>query len=135
MDRMMRRCGYELMDLELRRYTKKTLPGKFLYNFFGQTETGALAQGDAIYIKQIDPKRFSKVKIIKEIVLLLLLKQIDTAANLIKEGPFCKKLQFACLDLAAQAFNHKSYAELMQKWESTPNAFFKDGTQNNSRKK
>jgi hypothetical protein len=127
MDRLMRKNGFELYDLELRRYTKKALPGKFLFNFFGQTETGALAQGDAVYIKRIELEKFSKTKIAKTIVLLTLFGQIDSAADLIKEGPFRESLRQAWLDYAAQLFSHKNYKDLMRKWEKTPTAFFRDG--------
>lgn len=51
MDRLMRKNGFDLYDLSLRRYTKSALPGIFEYNFFGQTVTGAQAQGDALYFK------------------------------------------------------------------------------------
>jgi hypothetical protein len=135
MDRMMRSHKFELMDLELRRYTHKTLPGKFLFNFFGQTETGALAQGDAIYIKQCELNKSSKKKIVKTIILLTLFGQIDSAAALIKEGPLCESLKLRWLDLAAQKFSHKNYAELMKKWEKTPNAFFRDGIPSNHSQK
>lgn len=129
MDRMMRRNGFELMDLDLRRYTKKALPGKFLFNFFGQTEKGALAQGDAVYVKHTDLKRIGKIKIAKTIVLLTLYGQIDSAAELIKEGPFRDSLRQKWLDYAAQLFSHTNYKDLMEQWEKTPTAFFRDGNQ------
>lgn len=127
MDRLMKKNGFELLDLDLRRYTKKALPGKFLFNFFGQTENGALAQGDALYIKKVEAHKLSKIKLVKIIALLSLFGQIDSAADLVKEGLLAEHFQFQWLDLAAQMFGHKNYADLMLKWTKTPQIFYRDG--------
>jgi|LauGreDrversion2_6_1035139.scaffolds.fasta_scaffold13179_2 hypothetical protein len=127
MDRLMKRNGFELLDLDLRRYTKKALPGKFLFNFFGQTERGALAQGDALYIRKVEAHKLSKIKLVKIIALLSLFGQIDSAADLVKEGPLAEHFQSQWLDLAAQMFGHKNYADLMLKWTKTPKIFYRDG--------
>lgn len=88
---------------------------------------GELAQGDALYIKKVEAHKLSKIKLVKIIALLSLFGQIDSAADLVKEGLLAEHFQFQWLDLAAQMFGHKNYADLMLKWTKTPQIFYRDG--------
>ena len=124
MDRLMRKNGFELYDLELRRYTKKALPGKFEGNFFGQTQGGALAQGDALYFKS--PTASDVGKQMKLVALLSLYGQMDSAADLMVQGRFDQPLREKWLDAASQIAGFPSYHALLSQWESDPAKFFRD---------
>jgi hypothetical protein len=129
MDRLMRKNGFELYDLELRRYTKKALPGKFEGNFFGQTQGGALAQGDALYFKNINNQESCGIKIKKLITLMSLHGHIDSAAQHLVETCLNQKLKDEWLDLAAKKEGYDKYKDLMHAWQKDPKLFFKDASQ------
>jgi len=124
MDRLMRKNGFELYDLELRRYTKKALPGRFVWNFFGQTQNGALAQGDALYFKSLTSSNVRKQ--IKMVTLLSLYGQMDSAADLVIQGCFGQSVKKKWLDAASQIAGFPSYHVLLRQWESDPAKFFRD---------
>ncbi len=50
-DRVLRRHGYSLFDLSLRRYSRAALPLPFEYNILAQTHGGQPIQGDALYLR------------------------------------------------------------------------------------
>lgn len=55
-DGLLHSLGFELFDLDVRRYTRAALPGKFRHNIPAQTLTGQIDQGDAIYLRDFaDP--------------------------------------------------------------------------------
>lgn len=128
MDRLMRKNGFDLYGLELRKYTKNALPGRFEGDFFGQTIKGALAQGDALYFLNQIPPNYSQIKILKLISLMTLLDQVDSAAdhllNLNEQELFKK----AYLDAAASSEGFRNYEILIRQWKEKPETFFKNHT-------
>lgn len=126
MDRLMRKTGFDLYSLELRKYTKNALPGQFEGNFFGQTVNGALAQGDAVYFLSPIPANYSSLKIVKLITLLTLQNQIDSAAELIKDLDTKSPLKQSYLDKASQIHGFPNYKNLMETWEKSPESFLKN---------
>ena len=128
MDRLMRKNGFDLYGLELRKYTKNALPGRFEGDFFGQTIKGALAQGDALYFLNQIPPNYSQIKILKLISLMTLLDQVDSAAdhllNLNEQELFKK----AYLDAVASSEGFRNYEILIRQWKEKPETFFKNHT-------
>jgi len=126
MDRLMRKNGFELYDLSLRRYTKNALPGPFEGNFFGQTVNGALAQGDAVYFLNPIPANYSSLKIVKLITLLTRQNQIDSASELIEDLDTKSPLKQSYLDKASQIHGFPNYKNLMETWGKSPESFLKN---------
>ncbi len=52
-DRFLREEGFTLFDLDVYRYTRATLPGRFLYRLFGSTVDGQAQFGDAVYFRDL----------------------------------------------------------------------------------
>jgi FkbM family methyltransferase len=52
-DRFMRKHRFQLLDLTIRRYSRKALPAPFVLPMFAQTTWGAPLQGDAVYIRDL----------------------------------------------------------------------------------
>ena len=52
-DRLMKRAGFELMDLNHRRYSVGDLPARYTSGIPAETESGRIYQGDAIYIRDL----------------------------------------------------------------------------------
>jgi len=50
-DRFMKAQGFELFDLEMRRYSAAALPARYTTTIAAQTESGRLLQGDALYLR------------------------------------------------------------------------------------
>jgi len=51
-DRLMKRAGFELFDLTVRRYSTRFLPARYLH-IPAETEYGRIYQGDALYLKDL----------------------------------------------------------------------------------
>jgi len=55
-DLYLRSLGFKLFDLDIRRYTRAALPGKFRHNMQAQTVRGQPAQADALWLRDfVDP--------------------------------------------------------------------------------
>jgi FkbM family methyltransferase len=50
-DRELRELGFTLFDIEVHRYTRGCLPGRFAYSIPAQTLTGQVLWGDALYMR------------------------------------------------------------------------------------
>jgi len=50
-DLYLRSLGFSLFDLDVRRYTRAALPGKFRHNIPAQTVRGQLGQADVLYLR------------------------------------------------------------------------------------
>lgn len=124
MDRLMRKNGFELYDLSVRRYTKNALPGRFEGDFFGQTITGAVTQGDAVYFLNQNPPALSLAKNIKQITLMTLSNQIDSAAQLLLSLDVRESFKKSFLDTAALMQGYKTYRDLLSQWKERPESFF-----------
>jgi len=122
-DRFMRKFGFELYDLDVRRYSKAKFPAKFLYSFFGQTESGALAQGDALYFRTQDERHLVPIKKVKLIILMMLYGHLDSAIYLANDMPEQKFWSKVC-DEAAKKSGFGSYMQMLEKWDKHPESFF-----------
>lgn len=52
-DRLLREWGFTLFDLDLWRYSRRSLPDKFYYQLAGQTVTGPIQWGEAVYFRDL----------------------------------------------------------------------------------
>ncbi len=52
-DLVMRRNGFDLFDLSVRRYSLAALPAPFEWSIAGETVTGRPVQGDAVYLRDL----------------------------------------------------------------------------------
>jgi len=90
-DAFMRRQGFDLMDLTVRRYALASLPFPFLYPhpIAAQTSRGRPLIGDALYLRdfghacRLDPAAWSDAKLIKLAALYCLCGLLDHAAELL----------------------------------------------------
>jgi FkbM family methyltransferase len=88
-DRTMRKAGFELFDLSLRRYSMAALPCPYIYDFPAQSRTGRPFQGDALYLRDLAAPEFatsgmrSPKKLLKLAALFSLFGQPDSAAEIL----------------------------------------------------
>ena len=87
-DRFMRKHGYELYDLEVRRYSTLALPDKFLFDIPAQTVSGKPLQGDALYVRDLcrdrmEGRDWPVEKVLKACVIFATHRIPDAAAELI----------------------------------------------------
>ncbi|MGH9645215.1 MAG: FkbM family methyltransferase, partial [Bryobacteraceae bacterium] len=52
-DRLLREWGFTLFDLDLWRYSRRSLPDKFYYQIPAQTMTGQIQWGEAVYFRDL----------------------------------------------------------------------------------
>ena len=52
-DRLLREWGFTLFDLDLWRYSRRSLPDKFYYQIPAQTLTGQIQWGEAVYFRDL----------------------------------------------------------------------------------
>ena len=135
-DRFMRRHRYELLDLTIRRYSRKALPAPFAMRMFAQTNWGAPLQGDAVYLKdlansgkQTAPRQFSNTKLLKAVAICEILGLPDCAAEILTS--FRRELSEIVdvdnlLDLLTPDFNGRklSYKEYLERFANDPEAFY-----------
>jgi hypothetical protein len=137
-DRLMKRAGFELMDIDQRRYSVSALPSRYLIGIPAQTESGRVYQGDAVYIRDLaqdDWSEFASLvssdKLIKLAVIFSLYGLFDCAAEILVK--FRERLgQFPVntgLDvLAAQAQGYRSdglsYADYMDRFNRDDQMFY-----------
>jgi FkbM family methyltransferase len=50
-DRLLTALGFYLYSIDANEYTRRALPGKFLYNIPAQTQSGQVMWGDALYLR------------------------------------------------------------------------------------
>lgn len=135
-DRFMRRHRFELLDLTIRRYSRKALPAPFALRMFAQTNWGAPLQGDAIYLKdfaspggQTEPGLLSHTKLLKTVAICEIFGLPDCAAELITV--YRKQLAEnvdvdILLDLLTPELEGKqlSYKEYIRRFTENPQAFY-----------
>ena len=52
-DGLLREWGFSLFDVDLWRYSRRSLPDKFYYQLAGQTVTGQVQWGEAVYFRDL----------------------------------------------------------------------------------
>ncbi|MBS0549332.1 MAG: SEL1-like repeat protein [Proteobacteria bacterium] len=87
-DRFMRQQGFDLVALDNRSYSNRTLPAKFLYPMPAQTVTGRIFQSEAFYAR--DPvgspelaRSLSAEKLLKLAAIYAVWNQPDSAAEIL----------------------------------------------------
>lgn len=143
-DRFMRRHQFELLDLSIRRYSRKALPAPFALRMFAQTNWGAPLQGDAIYLRDMvspgretSARQFSQTKLLKAVAICEIFGLPDCAAELITTHQQLISASVdtdKLLDLLTPDFNGRrlSYKEYLRVFTENPEAFFPT-TKNNRR--
>lgn len=137
-DRLMRRAGFELFNLTVRRYSNRALPAKHIFNMPSQTVKGRPFQGDAVYIRDLANEEFAAYrdqltteKLTKLLAIFALFDQQDSAAELIVRvrDRFAKFIDVdAALDILARQWQDAdrplSYKDYMLAFETQPQQFF-----------
>lgn len=137
-DRFMRRQGFELLDLEVRRYSSRALPGRYVWPTPAETEFGRPFMGEAYYA--LDPaatqgcgRTLDREKLAKLAAIFSLWNVPDMAAELLQAKRAVFEPMFAvdrALDaLAAQVqplrLKPRSYAAYLAEFERDSPAFYR----------
>jgi Methyltransferase FkbM domain len=91
-DRLLKRAGFELVDLSVRRYSGAALPAPYVGPYPGGSGIGRIFQGDALYIRDLcaDPPEVTTPKAGKVLNLasvLAIFNLPDMAAELVERWP------------------------------------------------
>ena len=60
-DRLLREWGFTLFDLDLWRYSRRSLPDKFVYRIPAQTVTGQVQWGEAVYFRDLGRQDYEQM--------------------------------------------------------------------------
>jgi hypothetical protein len=131
-DRFMRRQGYELMRLDVRNYSSRALPARYVWPTPAETLFGRPFQGEAYYARDFEGARLEASKLLKLAAIYAAIDAPDMAAELLlKRGAELANLDLArALDLlAAQAQPERirklDYKRYMQGFESDASHFYR----------
>ncbi len=83
-DRFMRRQGYELFRLDVRNYSSRALPARYVWPTPAETVSGRPFQGEAYYARDIDAPGLSAAKRAKLAAIFSLWDVPDLAAELLQ---------------------------------------------------
>jgi len=75
-DAYLRSLGFRIFDIDVRRYTRAALPGKFRYKIPAQTTQGQVVQADVIYLRDFVEASFSRDRSPVQLTLPRLLKMV-----------------------------------------------------------
>lgn len=136
-DRVLRGAGFALFDLEVHRYTRRALPGKFQYDIFAQTLNGQVIWGDALYLRDYASDGYAErwgtfpmAKVLKLVGIYELFGLYDCAAELLllvaqqrvgEKLPVGKWLDHLTIEMEP---NVRGYRDLMSKFSTRPTDFF-----------
>jgi hypothetical protein len=82
-DRFMRRQGYELFRLDVRNYSSRALPGRYVWPTPAETLYGRPFQGEAYYGRDVDMAEFDAAKLLKLAAIYAAIGVPDMAAELL----------------------------------------------------
>jgi len=137
-DRFMRRQGFELFDLEVRRYSKRALPGPYVWPTPAETSFGRPFMGEAYYA--LDPaaagggrRTLDRDRLAKLAAIFSLWNVPDVAAELVLakraefEGLFPVEQALDALAAQAQPFRPRprSYAAYLAEFEKDSRSFYR----------
>ncbi len=137
-DRFMRRQGFELFDLEVRRYSTRALPSRYIWPTPAETEFGRPFMGEAYYA--LDPaaakgcvRRLDTEKLAKLAAVFSLWNVPDVAAELLQakreifEPFFAMDQALNALAAQVQPFRSRprSYAVYLAEFEKDSAAFYR----------
>jgi hypothetical protein len=131
-DRFMRRQGYELMRLDVRTYSSRALPGRYVWPTPAETLFGRPFQGEAWYARDFDGASLDRGKLLKLAAIYAAVEVPDMAAELLAK----RRGELAGLDidrgldlLAAQAQPDRArkldYRQYMQGFEADAAHFYR----------
>lgn len=136
-DQFLRKKGFYLFDLDVFKYSRGVLPSPFYYDLFGQTKTGQVYWGEAVYFRDLaDPQyeetfdfKIEKEKILKLAFLYELFGLPDCAAELIIKRFKQYGLEpyiGTSLDILTPSLRGKevTYQEYMEAFNKDPESFF-----------
>jgi FkbM family methyltransferase len=134
-DTLLRNAGFALYNLDLYRYTRRALPGRFRDNLPGATRTGQLLWADALYLRDYVAEDhasrgvLSATKILKLACLYEKFGLFDCAVELLlteRDAALAGLPIDRWLDLLAGQISpgSHSYAALIKRFESDPRSFF-----------
>lgn len=136
-DSLLRDHGFSLFDIEVYRYTRGTLPGKFVYEIPAQTTTGQVLASDALYLRDVCGPNYeiyygmelTPTKLLKLACIFEIFGMSDCAAELL----LTYKSRLAdlvdiqeCMDLLTENVdsNAEGYTAYKTRFEADVKAFF-----------
>jgi hypothetical protein len=136
-DRLLRRLGFSLFDIEVYRYSRAALPKPFVYRIPAQTFQGQALAADALYLRDASESEYetrwalslTERKILKLACLFEIFGLEDCAAELLAR--YRDRLSSlvdvdGCLELITPEFKGKkvSYRRYNELFDEHPDAFF-----------
>jgi hypothetical protein len=118
-DSLLAGYGYKLYDLSVNRYSRSSLPSKFLNGNYMETQTGQIVWGDALYFRDIDDMGgYSSEMLLKQISLFELYNLNDCAVEFLDK--YADKLKTIIdidysRDLLAGDMGYKGYMDRFHK--------------------
>jgi Methyltransferase FkbM domain len=131
-DRFMRRQGYELIRLDVRNYSSRALPGRYVWPTPAETLFGRPFQGEAWYARDFEGADLDRAKLLKLAAIYAAVDVPDLAAELLLK----RRAELGGLDiergldlLAAQAqpdrMRKLDYRRYMQGFEADAPHFYR----------
>lgn len=135
-DRLLREWGFTLFDLDLWRYSRRSLPDKFYYQIPAQTVTGQVQWGEAVYFRDLARQDYERMhgyaaplaKKIKLACLFEIYGLPDCAAQILAQllEQTGDRFFSTLLDelVARYRGSRLSYSKFLQQFDSDPKRFF-----------
>jgi hypothetical protein len=130
-DRFMRRQGYELFRLDVRTYSSRALPARYVWPVPAETLSGRPFQGEAYYARDIDAN-LPAHKLAKLAAIFSLWDVPDLAAELVVKraavGPVFntdKGLDLLAAQAQADRFMKRDYLGYMKTFEADSRSFYR----------
>lgn len=132
-DRFMRRQGFELFRLDVRTYSSRALPARYVWPTPAETVSGRPFQGEAYYARDIDVKGLSERKLAKLAAIFSLWDVPDMAAELLlarrdaigKVIDIDKGLDLLALQAQADRGTRLGYRTYMRSFEADQHSFYR----------
>ncbi len=135
-DRLLREWGFTLFDLDLWRYSRRSLPDKFYYQIPAQTATGQVQWGEAVYFRDLARPDYEQMhgyaaglaKKIKLACLFEIYGLPDCAAQILAQLLEQTRDRFfsTLLDeiVARYRGSRLSYSKFLEQFDADPKRFF-----------
>jgi len=132
-DRFMRRQGYELFRLDVRTYSSRALPARYVWPTPAETVSGRPFQGEAYYARDIDAQGLSSGKLAKLAAIFSLWDVPDLAAELLLARrdaltnaiDIDKALDLLALQAQADRGTRLGYRDYMESFEADSPSFYR----------
>jgi hypothetical protein len=130
-DRFMRRQGYELLRLDVRNYSSRALPARYVWPTPAETLFGRPFQGEAYYALDFEQAALDPTKLLKLAAIYAAIGVPDMAAELLlkRRAEFALDIDRALDLLAAQAQPERSrklgYVRYMRGFEADAAHFYR----------